>query len=127
MRHDHTGSGSVAVAQAFLRLVAASEGGSGIPSEVDMRYNTISGHSPIGEAVWIVAGIIIMFAFGDAFVLSALAFGIVTMTGAWFTHRQAERRAERNDAEMAPVTHLRPALTGQRHLKKSSAHGSRAA
>ena len=120
MRHDHTGSGSVAVAQAFLGLVAASEGDFGTPSEVDMRYNTISGHSPVGEAVWIVAGIIIMFAFGDAFVLSALAFGIVTMTGAWFTHRQAERR----DAEMAPVTHLRPALS---HLKKASAHGSRAA
>lgn len=92
-----------------------------------MRYNTISGQSPVGEAVWIVAGVIIMFAFGDAFVLSALAFGIVTMTGAWFTHRQAERRAERSVAETASVTHLRPDLTTQRHLKKTSAHGSRAA
>jgi len=89
-----------------------------------MRYNTISGHSPIGEAVWIVAGIIIMFAFGDAFVLSALAFGIVAMTGASWTYRRAERRAERNDAEMAPVTHLRPALTAQRQLKETSAHAS---
>ncbi len=92
-----------------------------------MRYNTISGHSPIGEAVWIVAGIIIMLAFGDAFVLSALAFGIVTMTGAWLTYRQAERRADRCDTEMAPVTHLRTALTGERHVKKTSGHGSRAA
>ena len=89
-----------------------------------MRYNTISGHSPIGETVWIVAGIIIMFAFGDAFVLSALAFGIVTMTGAWLTYRHAARRAESSDAEMAPVTHLRPALTAQRHPKKASAHES---
>jgi hypothetical protein len=87
-----------------------------------MRYNTISGHSPIGEAVWIVAGIIIMFAFGDAFVLSALAFGIVTMTGAWWTYRQGERRADRRDAEMAPVAHLRPALAAQRHSKRASAH-----
>jgi hypothetical protein len=87
-----------------------------------MRYNTISGRSPIGEAVWIVAGIIIMFAFGDAFVLSALAFGIVTITGAWFTHRRAERRAAANDAEMAAVTHLRPASTGPRGLKNPSAH-----
>jgi hypothetical protein len=89
-----------------------------------MRYNTISGHSPVGEAVWIVAGVIIMFAFGDAFVLSALAFGIVIMIGAWLTHRQAERRAERDDVEMAPVTHLRPALTAQRDLKKTAAHAS---
>ena len=90
-----------------------------------MPYNTISGHSPMGEAVWIVAGIIIMFAFGDAFVLSALAFGIVAMTGAWWTYRRAERRAERNDAELAPVTHLRPAVTAQHHLQKTSAHASR--
>jgi ABC-type nickel/cobalt efflux system permease component RcnA len=87
-----------------------------------MRYNTISGRSPIGEAVWIVAGIIIMFAFGDAFVLSALAFGIVIMTGAWLTYRRAERRAEKNDAEMVPVIQLRPALTAQRHSQKAAAH-----
>jgi hypothetical protein len=30
-------------------------------------------HHPIGEAVWIVAGIIVMFAFGDALTLLALA------------------------------------------------------
>jgi len=89
-----------------------------------MGYNTISGHSPIGEAVWIAAGIIIMFAFGDAFVLSALAFGIVTMAGAWFTHHRAERRAQAAGAEMASVTDLRPAATAQSHSKKTSAHAS---
>jgi len=89
-----------------------------------MRYNTISGHSPIGETLWIVAGIIVMLAFGDAFVLSALAFGIVTMTGAWFTHHRAERRAQIAGAEMAAVTHLRPAATAQRTLTKTSTHAS---
>ena len=89
-----------------------------------MRYNTISGHSTMGEAVWIIAGIIIMFAFGDAFVLSALAFGIVAMPGAWFTHRRDERRAQTTDAEMAAVAHLRPALTAQRTLTKTSTHAS---
>jgi hypothetical protein len=92
-----------------------------------MSYNTISGHSPIGEAVWIIAGIIVMFAFGDAFVLSALAFGIVTVIGALFTHRRAERRAQITDADMAPVTHLRPALTGRHHAEKAPGHRSRAA
>lgn len=96
-------------------------------SEVDMGHNTISGHSPLGEAVWIVAGIIIMFAFGDAFVLSAAAFGIVIMTGAWLTYRRAERHAESDDAETASVTHLRPALTGRHHVKTTAGHGSRAA
>jgi hypothetical protein len=89
-----------------------------------MRYYTISGHSPISEALWIVAGIIVMLGFGDAFVLSALAFGIVTVTGAWFTHHRAERREQTRDPEMAPVTDLRQALTAQSQSKKTSAHAS---
>jgi len=95
-------------------------------SEVDMQQTTISGRRgsryPVGEAVWIVAGIIVMLAFGDAFILSALAFAIVTMTAAWWAHRKAQHRAERIAAELAPVTHLRPRLTGQRDLKNTQAH-----
>jgi len=89
-----------------------------------MRQTTMSGHHPIGEAVWILAGIIVLMAFGDALVLLALAFAIVTMTTAWWTYRQVERHVERNDAGMVPVTHLRPALTGQRDLNNTSAHAS---
>jgi hypothetical protein len=89
-------------------------------------YNTITGHSPVGEAAWIIAGIIVMFAFGDAFVLSALAFGLVTVIGALFTHRRAEQRAQ-----MASVTQLRTAPTADRGLKSPSTqmqwHGPSAA
>lgn len=52
-----------------------------------MRY-------PIGEAVWIVAGIILMFAFGDAFVLSALAMATATMIAAWWTYRKVHHEPE---------------------------------
>ena len=91
-----------------------------------MLHSTTSGHHnyPIDEGPWILAGIIILIAFGDALVLLAAVFAIVTMTTAWWIHHKVEHRVERNDAELAPVTHLRPALTGQRDLEKTSAHAS---
>jgi membrane protein implicated in regulation of membrane protease activity len=93
-----------------------------------MRHTTISGqhhsHYPIGEAVWIVAGIILMLAFGDALTLLALTFAILTMIAAWWTHRKVGHRVDRNDSELASVTHLRPTLTGQRNPKKTSGHAS---
>jgi hypothetical protein len=97
------------------------------PSEVDVD-TTSSGqhgtHLPIAEALWILAGIILLIAFGDALTLLALAFAIVTMTTAWWIYRKAEHRAERSDAQLAPVTHLRPAWTGHRDRKETSAHAS---
>jgi hypothetical protein len=93
-----------------------------------MRQTTISGHRdthhPIAVALWILTGIIVLLAFGEALTLLALAFAIVTMTTAWRTYRKAEHRVQRNDAELASVTHLRPALTGQRDLKKTSPRAS---
>jgi ABC-type bacteriocin/lantibiotic exporter with double-glycine peptidase domain len=89
-----------------------------------MRHTTTSGHHhyPIAEALWILAGIIMLIAFGDALVLLALAFAIVTVTTAWWIYRRVEHRVERNDAELAPLSHLRPTLSDQRDLKKTSAH-----
>ncbi len=91
-----------------------------------MRRTTINGHHgthhTVAAAFWILAGIIAVIAFGDALTLLAVAFAIVTTV--WWIYRQVEHRVERNDAEMAPVTHLRPALTGQRDLKMTSAHAS---
>ena len=90
-----------------------------------MQQTTISGHHhthyPIGEAVWIVAGIIVMLAFGDALTLLALTFAIVAMITTWWTYRKVDHRVERNDSELASVTHLRPALTGQYDPKATSA------
>jgi cbb3-type cytochrome oxidase subunit 3 len=91
-----------------------------------MWHTTISGHHgthhTVAAAVWIVAGIIAVIAFGDA--LALLAFALAIVSAAWWIYREVEHRVERNDAEMAPVTHLRRALTGQRDLKKTSAHAS---
>jgi hypothetical protein len=95
-----------------------------------MRHNTISGHHgthhTVAAAFWIVAGIIAVIAFGDALALLGVALAIVT-TARWI-YREVEHRMERNDAEsdaeLARETHLRPALTVQHDLKKTSAHAS---
>ena len=91
-----------------------------------MRHTTISGHhgnhDTVAAAFWIVAGMLAVIAFGDVLALLTVALAIVTT--AWWVYREVEDRVERNEAEMAPVTHLRPALTGQRDQKKTSAHAS---
>ena len=78
-------------------------------------------HFPIGEAVWVSAGIILVLAFGDVLVLLALAAAIAAITTAWWTYRKAQRGGQRNGAGLASVTQLRSASTGQRDLKKTSA------
>jgi ABC-type bacteriocin/lantibiotic exporter with double-glycine peptidase domain len=77
------------------------------------------------ETLWIVAGIVLLLAFGDALVLLVLAFAIVAITTAWWTYRKVAARTERvarNDAQLASVSQLRPAFASQRDLKKTSAH-----
>jgi hypothetical protein len=109
-----------------------------IPREADMSQTTIAGHQGThhsiaeslwswrAEAPWILAGIILMLALGDVLVLLALVFAIVTLTAAWWTawstYRTVEHRVERDDAELAPVAHLRPASTSRRNLKMTSVH-----
>jgi hypothetical protein len=61
-----------------------------------------------GEAMWIVAGIIVLMAFGDELVLLSLAVAIAAMTTAWWVHHRLGRRALTAEAKLAPVTHLRP-------------------
>jgi hypothetical protein len=90
-----------------------------------MRHitTTISGHHDIhgvgAAAFWIFAGIITAIAFGDALAVLAVAIAIL------WTYRKVGHRLERTDAEMAPVTRLRPELTGQRDLKDTPARASR--
>ena len=90
-----------------------------------MRHitTTVSGrlgtHEVEVAAFWIFAGIIIVIAFGDAFAVLAVAIAISWM------YRKVEHRLERTDAEMAPVTRLRPELTGQRDFENTSARASR--
>ena len=91
-----------------------------------MRHITVSGRDNARHAAttafWIVAGIIAVIALGDALALLAVAVAMVT-TARWI-YREVEHRSERNDAEIAPVTHLRPAFNAQRDLKKTSARAS---
>jgi hypothetical protein len=88
-----------------------------------MRHTTISGHQVAHQtlaAFWIIAGIMAVIVVGDALTLLALAI----VATAWWFFREAEHRLERKHAGMAPVIRLRPALTGRRDLKKTSAHAS---
>jgi hypothetical protein len=93
-----------------------------------MHHTTISGHHGTHHtAFWIVVGTVVVIAFAD--VLSLLAIAVAITTTLWWIYREGERRAARDDAEMAPVTHLRPAPTGQHGPKKAlpSSRGPRAA
>ena len=91
-----------------------------------MWHTTISGHhgthDTVAAAFWVLAGMLAVIAFGD--VLTLLAVALVIVTTAWWVYREVEHRVERNDAEMAPVTHLRPVLIDQRELKHTTAHAS---
>jgi len=92
-----------------------------------MRHTmTINGHHGNhyveAAAFWILAGLIVLIAFGDFLTLLAGAFAIATAI-TWI-YRAVERRLERkSDAGMASVSHL-SASSGQRHLTETSAHAS---
>ena len=93
-----------------------------------MRHitSTISGHHGTRDAeavvFWIFAALIMVIAFGEA--LTVLAVAVAIVTGISWIYRQVAHRLERRHAEVAPVTYLRPELTGQK-LEKTSAHASR--
>lgn len=94
-----------------------------------MRHitTTISGHrgthNAEAAAFWIFAGIIILIAIGDA--LAVLAVTIAIVTAISWIYGKVEHRSERTGAQMAPVTRLRPELTGQHVFGNTSAHASR--
>ncbi len=98
-----------------------------------MRHSTVGTHRDAHDveavAFWIFGGIIMLIAFGEALAVLAAVFAIVA-AASWL-YRMVERRFERNDDEAAPVTPLRPELTGQSDatwsLAESSWHGPRAA
>jgi hypothetical protein len=89
-----------------------------------MRHikTTISGHHGAfgAEAVlfWTFAGVIMVIAFGDALTILAVALAIMAAIS-WIIGK-VEHRMETRDAALAPVTHLRPELTGQPELERPS-------
>ncbi|OBG30534.1 hypothetical protein [Mycobacterium sp. 852002-51057_SCH5723018] len=87
-----------------------------------MRHTTISGHHRAHDAeaaiFWIFAAIIVVIAFSE--VLTLLAVGFAIVTAAWWISRHVERRGERNDLQMASVSHLLPAPSGRHDLNETS-------
>lgn len=75
-----------------------------------------NGHYPFGEAVWIVAGIIMLMAFGDVVIVLALVIA-AAVTATWWIHRKAEHRVERDDAMLAPVRQLHAQLAPKHDLR----------
>jgi hypothetical protein len=78
---------------------------------------------PIGEAVWISAGIIVVLVFGDALVLSALALAIVAITTAWWAYRKVEHGGP-GSTDLASVTALWPASSGRADPKTALAQAT---
>jgi hypothetical protein len=85
-------------------------------------HHTVAAAAWIVGAFWIVAGIVAVIALGGGLTRLAVALAIVATE--WRLLSEVEHRFERNDLEMARVTHLRPAPTGQSDLKKTSAPAS---
>jgi hypothetical protein len=83
---------------------------------------TISEHRGTGyaevAAFWILAGVILVIAFGDF--LALLGGALVVAAAISWAYRAVERRWERHEAEMASVSHLRPALTRQQDLRRAA-------
>ncbi|HZC89532.1 MAG TPA: hypothetical protein VE400_02470 [Mycobacterium sp.] len=79
------------------------------------------------EALWVLAGVILMLAFGDAFIVLALAVAIVAVAVTWLTLHNVENRVERNGAETASVSHLRSARAGKRDSSHAQWRGPSAA
>jgi hypothetical protein len=91
-----------------------------------MRHSTISEkydtHHTVVAELWILAGVIALVALGDALAVSVVAVAVVIT--AWWIYREVEHRVEGKHAAKAPVTHLRPALSGQRGPKQAAAHAA---
>jgi hypothetical protein len=117
--------GNLSVARALQQTVPIN--GDLNRSEADMRQmTTINGHHGNhyveATAFWILAGIIVVLAFGDFLTLLAGAFAIaIAIT---WVYRGIERGWQRNDARTASVSHLRPVPASPRDLKNASAHVS---
>jgi hypothetical protein len=121
MGHHDPRLGSLPIAQVLLG-VAPYETAAPTASEADMQDTTTNRHHDTAAGAFLLlAGIIVMIASGDALALLIAAVVIVTLV--WGMIRAIQHRV-RNRAELARVTHLRPASTGQRELKRTPAHAS---
>ena len=56
---------------------------------------------PVAETLWVLAGIVLMLAFGDALVLLVIALAVAAMAAAWWVHRTMEHRVGRKSHVLA--------------------------
>ena len=90
-----------------------------------MQHTTANRHPGthnVAAVFWLLAGIIVLIATGDAFALVTAAAVIVTAV--WWMIREIEHRVRNHRAELATVIHLRPASTSQRQPNNTPAHAS---
>jgi uncharacterized membrane protein YidH (DUF202 family) len=81
-------------------MVSVLGGDPRTPGEADMGHTRISerhgNHHTIAAAIWIIAGIVAVIAFGDVLTLLAVALAIVAT--AWWMWREVEHHVESHDA-----------------------------
>jgi Na+/H+ antiporter NhaB len=82
---------------------------------------TISRHQGTLDAAtfWVFGGILVVIAFRDVLTVLAVVFAIAIAIS-WIASK-VEHRQARNDADMVPVSQLRPASSGQRDLEMTLA------
>jgi predicted PurR-regulated permease PerM len=61
-----------------------------------MQQTTITEHHgtryPVAETLWVLAGFILMLAFGDALALLVIVLAVAAVAAAWWVHRTIEHR-----------------------------------
>ena len=72
----------------------------------------------VAVAGWGIAGAIVLIAFGD--LVAVLAVALVLVIVALWMYGGVDHNAQGDDAEMAPVTPLRPSFVGRRDVQQTS-------
>jgi hypothetical protein len=72
------------------------------------------------ELLWGLAIAVVLFAFVDPVLLVGLVLVIATIAAAGLGFRELSQRAERDDAEPASASQLRPASAGRRDVDPTS-------
>jgi hypothetical protein len=72
------------------------------------------------ELLWGLAIAVVLFTFVDPVLLVGLALVIATVAAAGLGFRELSQRADRDDAEPASASQLRPASAGRRDVDRTS-------
>jgi hypothetical protein len=66
-----------------------------------MQHSTISAqhHFPFAETLWVMAGVILILAYGDALLLLAVVLAVGAAATGWWVHHKGGHRMQRDDVE----------------------------